>query len=165
MSSNNGVFTTGTDSFDEESLTAVAGPFRILYNPQEKTSFVAVMNLLISHVRSASLRRCEALDELRDLRKGRAEILRRSTIRMIIERRQPNGSTVEEVMATRRLIDLWLHGHFLHGDEDKAEDLDEWNISGVALFEFCAVVRRFAHLFSDGRIVVMQVLESPGLAM
>ena len=95
---------------------AVAGPFRILYKPQEKTSFMAIMKLLISHVRSDSVRRPEALDELRDLRKGRAEILSRSTIRMILERRQADGSVLEDIMTTERLIDLWLHGHFLHGD-------------------------------------------------
>ena len=48
----------------------------------------------------------------------------------------------------------------LHDDEDKAETLAHWNLDEVALFEFCATLRRFGRLFSDGRIVTSHVLDS-----
>jgi hypothetical protein len=113
FSRDNGVFTTGTDSFDRETLMALAGSFRILHNPHEGISFMAVMKLLASHLKRDCARYQEALEELRDLRKGRAEILARSTIQMIIQHRRADGSIVEDVLTRERLIDLWLHGELL----------------------------------------------------
>jgi hypothetical protein len=165
MGSDDGVVTSGTDGFDEEALMATIGLFRMLFHESDHTGFVAAMNLLLSHVRSDSPLRAQALRDLRGLKRGRAGILRRADIAMVVQRVQPDGSFVEERMSTKRLVDLWLNGYFLHGDETKAAALEEWPIQHLPLWEFCGVIRRFGQLFAVSRNVVMRVLESPALAV
>ena len=165
MGCDDGVVTSGTDGFDEEALMATIGLFRMLYHETDHTGFMATMNLLLSHVRSDSPVRDEALKDLRGLKRGRADILRRSDIGMVVQRIRPDGSCVEERMSTKRLVDLWLNGYFLHGDEAKTAALEEWPIEHLPLWEFCGTIRRFAQLFAVGRNVVVKVLESPELAV
>ncbi len=56
------------------------------------------MNLLLSHVRSDSPLRAQAWRDLRGLKSGRAEILRRADVAMVVQRVQPDGSFIEERM-------------------------------------------------------------------
>jgi hypothetical protein len=160
MGANEGVITVGQDGFDEEALMAVAGIFRMLYLPHEKSSFTATMNLLLRHVSIDAPQRAAALAELREIKGGRSELLKRSDIAMVLERRHPDGFITRERMSTETLIDLWLHGHFLHDENEKSQALDQWPIKHIPLFEFCGAIRRFARLFVAGRLVVVKALEA-----
>jgi hypothetical protein len=124
---------------------------------------VVTINLLLSHVRSNIRLRDQGLKDLRGLKRGRADILQSSDIEMVVQRIQRDGSCVEERMSTKRPVDLWLNGYFLHGDETKTAALEEWPIEHLPLWELCGAIRRFARLFAIGRNVVVKLLESPSL--
>jgi hypothetical protein len=134
--------------------------FRMLYIGSEPTSFLATINLLKGAVRVDAPLKKTVLQELKSLSRGFERAKRTAGIGMIVEWVEADGKRVgSERMDPERLIDLWLHGYFLHAENDKANELERWPIEHVPLWELCGAVRRLTNIFRIGREVVWVALE------
>jgi len=137
----------------ERAVREVAVIFRPLYNDHEPSSYNHVIKLLSGHV-CESARRQEALDELRKLRKWKTEVLRMSGVAFNI-----NG----EDLTPEKLIDLWLHGRYLHKGNENSDQIDAFPFAGMLQSEFMGAMERLSHVFWVGRNVVQPILTTPSL--
>jgi hypothetical protein len=160
MGGDEGLRSVGSDVFDDEALMATLPLFRMLYIGSEPTSFLATVNLLKGAARVDAPLRKTVLEELKSLSRGFERAKRTAGIGMIVEWVGADGKRVKsERMDPEHLIDLGLHGYFLHAENDKANELERWPIEHVPLWELCGAVRRLTNIFRIGREVVWIALE------
>jgi hypothetical protein len=137
----------------EQALHQIAGRFRQLYADHEPTSYNHILKIVGAHV-GESPRRQDAIDAIRDLRRWKREAVQHRGVSFDI-----NG----EDLTTEALIDLWLHGHYLHKGNAKADKLDALPLKSVLLSEFMGAISRLSQVFWIGRNVVKPILETPSL--
>lgn len=149
----------------EEAVRAIAGLFRQLYSHTEPTSFPALRNLLSEHIlQHPSPRQREALDAVKELRDIERQILRGDgQIALVMARSNADGTEARENLTPRLLIDLFLHGHYLHSGNDKADKLAQWPIPDMARHVFFGAVMALRNLYWVGRNIVRRILDRPGL--
>jgi hypothetical protein len=146
---------TELDYAGEEAVRAVVPLFRQLYNPTEPTSYVQVLKLLSRHVKAReSALQADAIEALRDLRRGQQQILT-----------QPMGQIVmnAEELTPAALVDLFLHGHYLHKGNEKSEKLAQWPVTDLLRHSFFTTMLQLRNLYWIGRNVVLRVLAEPSL--
>jgi len=111
------------DEPDDEAVRAAITQFRQLYSPNEPHSFNRVLNVLQRSIHELDGdRRQEALELIALYRSNAKEVMRPS-IGITFER--PSG--VEDV-STEKIIDAYVHGHYLHSGNSKsklARELDD----------------------------------------
>jgi hypothetical protein len=140
----------------EEAVHAVVGRFRQLYNGHQPSSYNHILKLLGRHVHEReSPHQREALDALKELRKWEGEA-RRSTSGLQIK-------VNEDVLSGPVLIDLFVHGHYLHKGNAKSDQLEAFPLRGMLLSEFIRAMTVLMHVYWVGRNVVARVLETPSL--
>jgi len=137
----------------ERAVRDTAVVFRPLYNDHEASSYNHVIKLLSEHIRE-SPRRQEALDALRALRKWKGEVLRMPGVAFNI-----NGDD----LTPEKLIDLWLHGRYLHKGNAKSDLIDALPFAALLQSEFMDVMYRLSHVFWVGHNVAKLVLAAPSL--
>jgi len=144
------------DFAGDEAIHAVVGRFRQLYNRPEPTSYASILKLLGRHVheRESPLQR-EALDAIKELRKWEGEA---RDVKGGVEI-NVNGET----MTGPILIDLFLHGHYLHKGNAKSDALDVFPLRAMLLSEFIRAMTVLMQVYWVGRNVVAQILETPSL--
>ncbi|HEV3000031.1 MAG TPA: hypothetical protein VGW75_04755 [Solirubrobacteraceae bacterium] len=163
-----GIDQTLTTQFNyagEEAVRAVVGLFRQLYSHNEPTSFHAICQLLADHVRErgSELMR-EALDALNEYRELERRILKgEGEIAMQMTRRHTDGTETTERLTPRLLIDLFLHGHYLHKGNAKSDKLAQWPIPDMAKHVFFGAITRLRNLWWAGRNAVRRILSCPEL--
>lgn len=140
----------------EEAVHAVVGRFRQIYNRHEPTSYSQTLKLLGRHVHDRpSPHQREALDALKELRDSEDEA-RKSTSGIEIK-------VNNDVMTGPVLIDLFVHGHYLHKGNPKSDLLEAFPLRGMLLSEFIRAMTVLMHVYWIGRNVVARVLETPSL--
>lgn len=147
----------------EEAVRAIVGLFRQLYNHHEPTSYHQTLKLLIEHAweKQGPLRE-QAVEELRGLRAWEKEALR-PTVAMKTQTTGADGQVVnEEELTPTVLIDLFLHGRYLQGNEKSAK-LEAWPLAHVAQHTFLGAIRSLSQVWWVGRNVVAQALAEPAL--
>jgi hypothetical protein len=160
-----GVRTEGLETFDEEALMATIPLFRMLYTGSEPTSFAATLNVLKRAVKSDASLRDQAIAELRTLGVAFENGKKTASFGMIVDWVARDGTTTSaERMDPEHLIDLWLHGYFLHGENEKSNELQRWPIEHVPLWELCGAIRRLTNIFRLGREVVAMALEADNIS-
>jgi hypothetical protein len=82
---------------------------------------------------------------------------------LVITRRQADGTEKSENLTPRLLIDLFLHGHYLHKGNEKADKLAQWPIPEMAKHVFFGAIMRLRNLWWLGRNVVRRILACPEL--
>jgi len=142
----------------EEAVRAVVGLFRQLYNHHEPTSYDQIIKLLSRHAHErGSQHRDVAVAELKALREWEKDALR-PTIALKWQHAQPDGSIAhEEDLTPEVLIDLFLHGKYLHKGNDKSDKLDAWPLAHVAQQCFFGAMTALAEVYCVGRNVVAEV--------
>lgn len=148
----------------EESVRAVVGLFRQLYNHGEPTSYHQIVKLLSRHVHErGSEYRDAAGAELRALRQWEQDALR-PTMALKWQHARPDGSIAyEEEFTPAVLIDLFLHGKYLHKGNEKSDKLAAWPLAHVAQHAFFGAMRALSEVYFVGRNVVAEVLKVPAL--
>jgi hypothetical protein len=131
----------------------VAVLFRPLYNDHEASSYNHALKLLSRRVGESPSRQ-EALDALRDLRKWKGEVLRMPGVAFNV-----NG----EDLTPGKLIDLWLHGRYLHKGNANSDLLDSLPFAAVLQSEFMSLMYNLSQVFWIGRNVVAPILSTPAL--
>lgn len=146
--------TTQLEYAGEEAVRAVVGLFRQLYDHKEPTSFTSMYKILAANVRRReSLLQRDALDALRDLRdEEKARLRRTQGVTLVV-----NG--VE--LTPRVLIDLFLHGRYLHKGNEKSARLDRIPMGQIPQSEFHGVMTSLVALYWEMRNVVARVLDHP----
>lgn len=140
----------------DEAVSAVVGHLRQLYNHDEPTSYNQILKLLGRHAHERdSERRQAAHDALKDLRKWEQEATK-------------IGGGLEinidgEVLTGETLMDLFLHGHYLHKGNEKSDRLDAFPLRGLLLREFIIMLTNLMRVYWVGRNVVAAVLDAPSL--
>lgn len=149
----------------EEAVRAIAGLFRQLYSHTEPTSFPALRNLLSEHVhRHPSPLQEEARDAIKQLHDVEKRILRGDgQMALVMRRVGADGTEISETLTPRLLIDLFLHGHYLHSGNDKADKLAEWPIPDMARHVFFSAINDLSGLYWVGRDIVSRILSHPEL--
>lgn len=109
----------------EEVVRAVVG----LYNHHEPTSYHQIIKLLSRHGHDrTSQHRDAAVAELTSLRGWEKDALQ-PTVGLKWQHARPVGSIAyEEELTPEVLIDLFLHGKYLHKGKKKSDKLDAWPI-------------------------------------
>src|ERR1700722_1844741 len=103
---------------DDEATRAVAGLFRSLYADHEPTSYNATLKLLSRHARDQEcLRQREVIAELRALRKLKTQALVSGGMTITSSGRE---------LTPEVLIDVFLHGRYLHKDGEKMGTLEDF---------------------------------------
>jgi hypothetical protein len=99
----------------EEAVRAVVALFRQLYNHHEPTSFHQILKLLSHHAHELGSEHCEAaVGELKALRDWEKQALT-PAMELKLQHTTQDGSVVHEENYTPEvLIDLFLHGKYLH---------------------------------------------------
>jgi hypothetical protein len=140
----------------EESVRAIAGLFRSLYEPNEHASFHAVLNLLSRHViekHPASEEQVLAI--FRDLKRWKKRAL------------SPRGLRIEvngKEMLPRDLIETFLYGKYLHKQPEKVALLSGFAPIGMLQLEFLTTMQILSKLYGAvAREVVRPVLATPAL--
>ncbi len=148
----------------EEAVRAIVGLFRQLYNPHEPTSYHQTIKLLSRHAHErGSQHRDVAVAELRALREWQKDALR-PTIALKWQHARPDGSIgYEEDLTPELLIDLFLHGKYLHKGNEKSDKLDAWPLAQVAQQSFFGAMTALSQVYWVGRNVVAEVLNAPAL--
>lgn len=148
----------------EEAVRAVVGLFRQLYNHHEPTSYDQIIKLLSRHAQErGSQHRDVAVAELRALRAWEKDALR-PTIALKWQHTRPDGSMAyEEDLTPEVLIDLFLHGKYLHKGNEKSDKLEAWPLAHIAQQSFFGAMTALAQVYWVGRNVVAEVLEVPTL--
>jgi hypothetical protein len=140
---------------DDETVRAVAGLFRSLYNDHEPTSYAAIIKLVSRHAHEReSPRRETAVAELRRLRKLKAQALQAGLVTYA-----PGG----QALTPEVLIETFINGHYLHKDENRMAVLEDLRGDVVLMFEFLSSLQRLSRVFSIGRAVVRPILDTPDL--
>jgi hypothetical protein len=150
----------------EEAVRAVVGLFRQLYNHHEPTSYHQILKLLSRHAHErGSEHRDAAVAELKALREWEKEALR-PTIALKWEHARPDGSIAyEEDLTPEVLIDLFLHGKYLHKGNEKSDKLDAWPLAHVLQQSFFGTMIALSQVYWVGRNVVAQVVTGPSLVV
>jgi hypothetical protein len=140
----------------EEAVHAVVGRFRQLYNRHEPSSYNQILKLLSRHVHERdSTHQRESLDALKELRDWEGEALKASSgVEYTV-----NG----EVLTGPILIDLFVHGHYLHKGNEKSDRLEAFPLRTMLLSEFIRAMTVLMQVYWVGRNVVACVLETPSL--
>jgi hypothetical protein len=148
----------------EEAVRAVVGLFRQLYNHHEPTSYHQILKLLSRHAHErGSEHRDAAVAELKALREWEKEALR-PTIALKWQHARPDGSIAhEEDLTPEVLIDLFLHGKYLHKGNDKSDKLDAWPYAHLLQQSFFGAMIALSQVYWVGRNVVAQVVTVPSL--
>ena len=147
------------DEPSDEAVRAAITQFRQLYSPREPHSLNRVLNLLgrSIHERDGD-RRDEAL-ALIDLHRSNAREVMRPTIGITFER--PSGS---EEISTEKIIDAYVHGHYLHSGNDKsklARELDD--LQPFPRFTLYSVMLGLRNVYWVAANGVDRVLATPAL--
>lgn len=136
---------------DEETVRAIAGLFRALYNDYEPTSYVAILKLLRQHAhKREGAQREAAIAELRGLHGLKAQALQAGLVTYA-----PSGSA----LTPQVLIETFINGHYLHKDEKRMAVLEDLRGDAVLMFEFLSSVQRLTSVFTVGRSVVEPILK------
>jgi hypothetical protein len=147
----------------EEAVRAVVGLFRQLYNHHEPTSYNSVLKLLGHHVNERdSAHREAAVAELRALRVWEKEALR-PTMQLIWQHTRTDGTVEEEELTPAVLIDLFLHGRYLHRGNEKSDKLDAWPMAHLAQQSFFGAMMTLSQVYWVGANVVREILKVPAL--
>jgi len=148
----------------EEAVRAVVGLFRQLYNRQEPTSYNQTLKLLGRHVHNRGGRHRDAASaELKALRKWEKDALR-PRIALKWQHCRPDGSVAyDEDLTPEVLIDLFLHGHYLHKGNEKSDKLEAWPLAHLAQQSFFGAMRSLSQVYWVGANVVREVLKVPDL--
>jgi hypothetical protein len=147
----------------EEAVRAVVGIFRQLYLHHEPTSYHQILKLLGRHVheRDSSLRDA-ATAALRELRDWEKEVLK-PKIALSMEHGAADGSSVQEDLTPAVLIDLFLHGKYLHKGNEKSDKLAAWPLAHLAQHTFMGTMVDLSQVYWVGANVVREVLKVPAL--
>lgn len=148
----------------EEAVRAVVGLFRQLYNHHEPTSYHQIIKLLSRHAHEhGSEHRDAAVAELKALREWEKDALRPTTA-LTWHHARPDGTIAyEEELTPEVLIDLFLHGKYLHKGNEKSDKLDAWPLTHVAQQVFFSAMTALSQVFWVGRNVIVEVLKVPAL--
>lgn len=148
----------------EEAVRAVVGLFRQLYNHHEPTSFHQILKLLSRHAHErGSEHRAAAVAELKALREWEKQALR-PTIALKWQHARADGSIAyEEDLTPEVLIDLFLHGRYLHKGNAKSDKLDAWPYAHLLQQSFFGAMIALSQVYWLGRNVVDQVVTAPSL--
>jgi len=148
----------------EEAVRAVVGLFRQLHNHHEPTSYHQILKLLSRHAHErSSEHRDAAVAELKGLREWEKDALR-PTIALKWEHVRPDGSIADaEDLTPAVLIDLFLHGKYLHKGNEKSDKLDAWPLAHVAQQVFFDAMINLSKVYWVGRNVAAEVVTVPGL--
>jgi hypothetical protein len=148
----------------EEAVRAVVGLFRQLYAHHEPTSYHQIFKLLSRHAHNReSEHRDTATAELRALRDWEKEALK-PTMALTWQHARADGSIeFEEDLTPEVLIDLFLHGKYLHKGNAKSDKLDAWPLAHVAQDSFFGAMTTLSHVYWVGHNVVAEVLKVPAL--
>jgi hypothetical protein len=140
---------------DDETVRAVVGLFRTLYNDHEPTSYVAILKLVSRHAHQReSPRRATAIDELRQLRKLKTQALQAGLVTY-----SPSG----QALTPRVLVETYINAHYLHKDESRMTVLEDLRGDATLVFEFLSSLERLSRVFLIGRAVVRLILDTPEL--
>jgi hypothetical protein len=86
----------------------------------------------------------------------------RPTIALKWQHGRPDGSIAyEEDLTPEVLIDLFLHGKYLHKGNEKSDKLDAWPLAQVAQQVFFGAMTSLSEVYWVGRNVVAEVLKVP----
>ena len=145
-------------------MRAVFGLFRQLYNQHEPTSYSQIIKLLSRHAHErGSQHRDAVVAELKALREWEKDALR-PTIALKWQHARPDGSVAyEEDLTPQVLIDLFLHGKYLHKGNEKSDKLAAWPLAHVAQQVFFDAMTALSQVYWVGRNVVAEVLKAPAL--
>lgn len=148
----------------EEAVRAVVGLFRQLYNHHEPTSYHQILKLLSRHSHErGSEHRDAAVAELKALREWEKEALR-PTIALKWQHARSDGSIAnEEDLTPEVLIDLFLHGKYLHKGNEKSDKLAAWPYAHLLQQSFFGAMIALSQVYWVGRNVVAQVVTVPSL--
>jgi hypothetical protein len=142
---------------DDEATRAVAGLFRSLYTDHEPTSYNATLKLLSRHAhKHKSPRQREVIAELRSLRKLKTQALLSGGMTITSSGRE---------LTPEVLIDVFLHGRYLHKDDEKMGTLEDFEGDVFLMFEFMGSLQRLSQVFWIGRNVVKPILGAPSLIL
>lgn len=143
--------TTALDYAGEEAVRAVVPVFRQLYAHNEPTSMVTLFNLLAEHVRArGGPLEDEALAALKEFRVAQRQVLRgEGGPALILNDRR---------LTPEVLIDLFLHGHYLHKGNEKSDQLAEWPLSDVTKHTFFVAMDQLRRLYWNAANVVRRIL-------
>ena len=135
-----------------------------LYNHHEPTSYHQIIKLLSRHAHErGSQRRDAAVAELKALREWEKDALR-PTIALKWQHARPDGSIAyEEDLTPEVLIDLFLHGKYLHKANEKSDKLAAWPLAHVAQQVFFGAITALSQVYWVGRNVVAEVLKVAAL--
>jgi hypothetical protein len=140
----------------EEAVHAVVGRFRQLYKHDESTSYNQILKLLGRHVHEReSPHQRGALDALKELRNWEGEA-----------RKATSGVQIKvnnDVLTGPILIELFLHGHYLHKGNEKSDRLEAFPLRAMLLSEFIRAMTVLMQVYWVGRNVVVLILETPSL--
>jgi hypothetical protein len=159
-----GPLKTTLDYPGEEAVRAVVGLFRQLYNHNEPTSYNQILKLLGRHVHERdSAHRDTGLEELRALREWEKDALR-PTMELKWQHIRPDGTLAyEEELTPAVLIDLFLHGRYLHQGNEKSDKLDAWPLAHLAQHSFFGAMSALSQVYWVGANVVREILKTPAL--
>jgi hypothetical protein len=148
----------------EEAVRAVVGLFRQLYNHHEPTSYHQIIKLLSRHAHErGSEHRDAAIAELKGLREWEKDALR-PTMALRWQHVRADGSIAyEEDLTPEVLIDLFLHGKYLHKGNEKSDKLDAWPMAHLLQHSFFGAMTALSQVYWVGRNVVAEVLDVPVL--
>jgi hypothetical protein len=140
----------------EEAVRAVVGLFRQLYNHHEPTSYHQILKLLSRHAHERGAEhRDAAVAELKSLRPA---------IDLKWQHARPDGSIAyEEDLTPEVLIDLFLHGKYLHKGNEKSDKLDAWPYAHLLQQSFFGAMFGLSQVYWVGRNVVAEVFKVPSL--
>lgn len=145
-------------------MRSVVGLFRQLYNHHEPTSYHQILKLLSRHAHErGSAHRDAAVVELKALREWEKEALR-PTMALKWQHLRADGSVAaEEDLTPEVLIDLFLHGRYLHKGNEKSDKLEAWPLAHVAQQSFFGAMFALSQVYWVGRNVVALVVAVPSL--
>lgn len=148
----------------EEAVRAVVGLFRQLYNHHEPTSYHQITKLLSRHAHErGSEHRDAAVAELKALRDWEKDALR-PTMALKWQHARPDGTIAhEEDLTPEVLIDLFLHGKYLHKGNEKSDKLDGWPYAHLLQHSFLGAMTALSQVYCVGRNVAAEVLTVPSL--
>jgi hypothetical protein len=138
--------------------------FRQLYNHHESTSYHQILKLLSRHAHErGSEHRDASVAELKALSEWEKEALR-PTIALKWQHARPDGSIAhEEALTPEVLIDLFLHGKYLHKGNEKSDKLNAWPYAHLLQQSFFGAMFALSQVYWVGRNVVAQVGKVPSL--
>ncbi len=148
----------------EEAVRAVVGLFRQIYNHHEPTSYHQIIKLLSRHAKElGSPHRDAAIAELKGLLNWEKQALI-PEVELKLQRTAQDGTVVfEEDYTPKVLIDLFLHGKYLHKGNEKSDRLAAWPMANMLQWSFFNAMIKLSQVYWVGANVVREVLKMPGL--